>query len=103
MVIDGKYFGNMNVSKVERVINKLRDKEVVADKKHNMVVKNFEKRRTTIVAAKDEEQPSIMVCGGTGCLALGSDEVVKALENSHKRTWSCGKSGIENDRLPGFL
>jgi NADH-quinone oxidoreductase subunit E len=31
MVIDGKYFGNMNVSKVERVINKFRDKEVVAD------------------------------------------------------------------------
>ena len=31
MVIDGKYFGNMNVSKVERVINKFKDKEVVAD------------------------------------------------------------------------
>ena len=31
MVIDGKYFGNMNVSKVERVINKFREKEVVAD------------------------------------------------------------------------
>lgn len=31
MVIDGKYFGNMNVSKVERVINKYREKEVVAN------------------------------------------------------------------------
>jgi NADH-quinone oxidoreductase subunit E len=31
MVVDGKYFGNMTVSKVERVLNKYLEREVVAN------------------------------------------------------------------------
>ena len=31
MVVDGKYYGNMAISKVERVLNKYREQEVVAN------------------------------------------------------------------------
>ena len=31
MVIDGRYYGNMAISKVERVLNQYREREVVAN------------------------------------------------------------------------
>lgn len=31
MVVDGKYYGNMTISKIERVVNKYTEKEVVAN------------------------------------------------------------------------
>ncbi len=70
--------------------------------KNNTVVEEFEKRRSEIVSAKDADQPSIMVCGGTGCLALGSDEVVKALEKSIKEHEINAKVELKTTGCPGF-
>jgi len=40
----------------------------------------LEKWRETILAGQNPSNPRIMVCGGTGCLALASDEVGAAFE-----------------------
>ena len=42
----------------------------------------LEKLREAILAERDPSALSIMVCGGTGCLALASDEVAAALEKA---------------------
>ena len=70
--------------------------------KNNTVSEDFEKRRSEILSAKDADQPSIMVCGGTGCLALGSDEVVKALEKSIKEHDVNAKVELKTTGCPGF-
>lgn len=70
--------------------------------KNNTVSENFEKRRSEILSAKDADQPSIMVCGGTGCLALGSDEVVKALEKSITEHGVDAKVELKTTGCPGF-
>ena len=62
----------------------------------------LDKLREVILADRDPFTPSIMVCGGTGCLALASDEVAAALEKSIIEQNVDAKVELKTTGCPGF-
>ena len=62
----------------------------------------LDKLREVIVADRDPSTPSIMVCGGTGCLALASDEVAAALEKALVEQGVKAKVELKTTGCPGF-
>ena len=44
-------------------------------------LEEFEKLRNEIKAKKDPKKPTIAICVGSGCIALGVPEIVKVLQN----------------------
>lgn len=62
----------------------------------------LEKLRETIQADRDPSAPSIMVCGGTGCLALASDEVAVELEKALMEQGVKAKVELKTTGCPGF-
>ncbi len=58
--------------------------------------------RDKLLAERDPTIPSIMVCGGTGCLALASDEVVRALEKELIEQGVQAKVELKTTGCPGF-
>jgi NADH-quinone oxidoreductase subunit F len=58
--------------------------------------------RAKILAERDPSIHSIMVCGGTGCLALASDEVAAALEKALTDQGVIGKVELKTTGCPGF-
>jgi NADH:ubiquinone oxidoreductase subunit F (NADH-binding)/(2Fe-2S) ferredoxin/Pyruvate/2-oxoacid:ferredoxin oxidoreductase delta subunit len=62
----------------------------------------LEKWRESILASRDSSQPRIMVCGGTGCLALASDEVATAFEKELKAQGVEAKVELKVTGCPGF-
>ncbi len=102
-IIDGEYHGNMTSSKLakkikqccaeERCTDKTDQKEPTEDRIseiHGQIkVKNFtdfEKISNELKVQLPPDQPRILVCTGTGCLAKGSLKVAKALANELKRS-----------------
>jgi NADH:ubiquinone oxidoreductase subunit E len=47
-------------------------------------IQDFENWQTTLIAALDDNKPSIRVCDGTGCRALGSQKVLAELTKELK-------------------
>jgi len=62
----------------------------------------LEKRRDEILAGQDAARVSIKVCGGTGCLALSSDEVAQAFEQEMKAQGVDGSVELKTTGCPGF-
>ncbi|MFL7868910.1 MAG: NAD(P)H-dependent oxidoreductase subunit E, partial [Anaerolineales bacterium] len=60
------------------------------------------KLREELLASRDSTIPSIMVCGGTGCLALASDEVAQALEKALVDQGVKAKVELKTTGCPGF-
>ena len=58
--------------------------------------------RAEILAERDPTSPSIMVCGGTGCLALASDAVAEALEKALVEQAVEAKVELKTTGCPGF-
>jgi NADH-quinone oxidoreductase subunit F len=58
--------------------------------------------RAAILADRDASTPSIMVCGGTGCLALASDEVAAELEKALVEQGVKAKVELKTTGCPGF-
>ncbi len=46
---------------------------------------DFLKRQESLVAAIDPDKSMVMLCGGTGCTALGSSEVYRTFEAEIER------------------
>lgn len=73
----------------------------MANQKFNAAI-DLEQKREAILAESQPDRPSIKICGGTGCLALGSDEVAAAFEKA------LAEQGVEADvelkttGCPGF-
>jgi len=63
---------------------------------------DLEKRRKAIQAERDPSGASIMVCGGTGCLALASDEVAAAFEKALQEQGVEAKVELKTTGCPGF-
>jgi NADH-quinone oxidoreductase subunit F len=62
----------------------------------------LEKRRATLLAERQPSMPCIMVCGGTGCLALASDEVATAFEKELQAQGVQAKVELKTTGCPGF-
>jgi len=62
----------------------------------------LDKLREVILADRDPSTPTIMVCGGTGCLALASDEVAAALEKAITEQNVEAKVELKTTGCPGF-
>jgi NADH:ubiquinone oxidoreductase subunit F (NADH-binding)/(2Fe-2S) ferredoxin/Pyruvate/2-oxoacid:ferredoxin oxidoreductase delta subunit len=71
-------------------------------KEYSNAVIDLEKRREQIVADQDPMVPKVLICGGTGCLALGSDEVAAAFEKAFKDQGVEGKVELKTTGCPGF-
>jgi NADH-quinone oxidoreductase subunit F len=55
-----------------------------------------------ILAEREPAQPRIMVCGGTGCLALGADEVGAAFETELSKQDVAARVELKMTGCPGF-
>ena len=62
----------------------------------------LDKQRDEILSAQDPNRISIKVCGGTGCLALSSDEVAQAFEQELKAQGVEGSVELKTTGCPGF-
>ncbi|MCJ7625608.1 MAG: NAD(P)H-dependent oxidoreductase subunit E, partial [Anaerolineaceae bacterium] len=58
--------------------------------------------REKILSERDASSPCIMICGGTGCLALNSQEVADALEKALKEQDVAAKVELKTTGCPGF-
>ena len=71
-------------------------------KVNSVAALELEKRRDEILAGQDTSRVSIKVCGGTGCLALSSDEVGQAFEQELKAQGVDGSVELKTTGCPGF-
>jgi len=71
-------------------------------KELSSAVIDLEKRREHIVAGQDPSVARVLICGGTGCMALGSDEVAAAFEKAFAAQGIDGKVELKTTGCPGF-
>ena len=64
--------------------------------------KKISARREKILTERQPSSPAIMVCGGTGCLALASDEVAAAFEKSLSEQGIDARVELKTTGCPGF-
>jgi len=62
----------------------------------------LEKLRKSIIKQRDPNKPCIIICGGTGCLALGCESVIAAFKQEIKRQRLETKVGVRVTGCPGF-
>ncbi len=62
----------------------------------------LEKLRETIAASRDPDKPCITVCGGTGCIALGAENVITAFREEIKKQGLGRKVDLKVTGCPGF-
>jgi NADH-quinone oxidoreductase subunit F len=62
----------------------------------------LEKLRDSIVKGRDPDQRCIVVCGGTGCLALGASDVITAFRRELKERGLEKKISLRVTGCPGF-
>ena len=63
---------------------------------------DLEKLKKVIVAELKPGQPEITVCGGTGCLSNGSEQVAEALAGEMKKQGLDGKVTLKKTGCHGF-
>jgi len=62
----------------------------------------LEKLRKSIVSKKDPKKPCVIICGGTGCLALAAAEVISAFNQEVEAQGLVSKVDIRVTGCPGF-
>ena len=62
----------------------------------------LESWREKILSERDVSKPIIMVCGGTGCLALESDKVAESLQKAIHDQGVDAKVELKTTGCPGF-
>lgn len=62
----------------------------------------LESWRESILSAREPSQPRVMVCGGTGCIALASDQVSAAFEGELAAQDVAAKVELTTTGCPGF-
>jgi NADH-quinone oxidoreductase subunit F len=76
----------------------------MAKRKNNRLgsPRELEALRESIIKSRDPNQPCIVICGGTGCLALGAQEVITAFEQEIKKGGLEKKLALRVTGCPGF-
>jgi NADH-quinone oxidoreductase subunit F len=65
-------------------------------------VAELEARRKSIIKNRDPKKPSVFICGGTGCKALGADKVLSTFEQSLQEKGLSDKVGLKSTGCRGF-
>ena len=65
-------------------------------------VAELETKRESIIKNRDPDKPSIFICGGTGCLALGGKGVIAAFEQEIQKQGLNTKINLKVTGCPGF-
>jgi len=65
-------------------------------------VAELETKRGSIIKNRDPDKPSIFICGGTGCLALGGKGVIAAFEQEIQKQGLNTKINLKVTGCPGF-
>lgn len=68
----------------------------------SIAASDLEKWRERLLQERAASQPRILVCGGTGCLALASDEVAAAFERELQTQGVEAKVELKTTGCPGF-
>ncbi len=64
--------------------------------------KELEKLRAAILAEAKPERPLVTVCGGTGCLSNGSEQVVQSFAEEMKKQGLDGRVSLKKTGCHGF-
>ena len=81
MAVDSTYYGEMNASRVERVLNKYQDLEAVTHLDWSLASpEELDEYRKMARSTKYSGAASVSVCCGPGCLVVGGRNVAEALE-----------------------
>lgn len=62
----------------------------------------LESLRLNLVAGRDPQKPMVSICGGTGCQAYGSRQVVQAFDDELKHLGMNNKVEVKVTGCPGF-
>ena len=62
----------------------------------------LEKLRESIVRKKDPDKPCVIICGGTGCLALAAGDVISAFNQEVETQGLASRVAIRVTGCPGF-
>ncbi len=65
-------------------------------------VAELEARRESIIRGRQVPKPTVFVCGGTGCQALGEKTVIAAFQEELKKQALDGKIDLKVTGCPGF-
>ena len=65
-------------------------------------LKELEKLRKAILAEQKPDQPQVTVCGGTGCLSNGAEQVAAAFAEEMKKQGLNGKVALKKTGCHGF-
>ncbi len=100
VVIDGKYHGNVTAAQLSKEIKKTcsavaqKTSAEVQDEPAQMIDKKInspgalEALRENLIEQRPLDQPRILVCAGTGCIAKGSFQVAQAISEALKKAGS---------------
>jgi NADH-quinone oxidoreductase subunit F len=103
MVVDGTYYGDMNASRVERVLEKYQDAEVVSRLEWSFTSPlELSEYRELARSTRYSGATSISVCCGPGCLVVGSKNVAEALELALQRKGLSEKVTVKETGCHGF-
>jgi NADH-quinone oxidoreductase subunit F len=98
MVVDGRYYGEMNASKVVAILEKymVDDRPAVPAKGALADIREFESYREAVAATRYSGARSVSVCNGPGCLARGGREVAQVFRKT-MRSAGLGSGVIERE------
>ena len=65
-------------------------------------VAELQAKRESIIRGRDPDKPSIFICGGTGCLALGGKSVISAFEEEIRKQGLNARVNLKITGCPGF-
>ncbi|MCJ7652151.1 MAG: NAD(P)H-dependent oxidoreductase subunit E, partial [Actinobacteria bacterium] len=82
MVVDGTYYGEMNASRVKRILAKYQDVEELVHLQWSIASpEELGEYRALVKSIRYPGSVSVSLCCGPGCLAVGSKEVAEAFDH----------------------
>jgi NADH-quinone oxidoreductase subunit F len=123
VMVDGEYYGNMSPPTVGRVLRKVRagkaekphlgerpqEEEVPAELSHARHVTPFlsspaelSRYRADLIASQNPHLPYLAVCGGPGCLAMGSKDLYRTFKEIIERNHLGDKVRLNFTGCHGF-
>ncbi|MGO8760507.1 MAG: NADH-quinone oxidoreductase subunit NuoF [Desulfobaccales bacterium] len=65
-------------------------------------MKHLEEYRGRLLSSRNPQEPQVLVCGGPGCLPMGSEEVAAAFQAELKQRGLAGKVVLKESGCQGF-
>jgi len=103
MVVDGEYYGEMNASKVTRILEKYRKVEVEPKTGARFASPGeLDEFKKLVRSDRYSGATSVSLCTGPGCLAVGSGEVLEAFKGELEKKGLSEKVVLRGTGCHGF-